>query len=262
MTCEALMQTVLSFAKRPTWKGDLDGMKEREELFYQKFLPLAPRTCAVLSLVIVGLIALHSRLLLAEPLALDTNPPKHNPLLIQPYVYGFAPAKTKRSERMQFAAALLHDFRAIDSAVASLSPNQRDWINKEYFGALKASENRYSQKIFDAMDTLEFATFVVKELWLYNLLPMLEWLSSDKRLDYSVSSEMTYWFYLPKKFTYAQQFQNSLQQLVRRNTFLKQILDNQSINKNLDLYAGNLALQSGLIQETIIEPYMRGALSE
>ena len=186
------------------------------------------------------------------------DPPRHNPLLALPRILS-GEAKIKRSQRIQFASHLLRHFRQIDSVVVGLSPEQRQWLDREYFDVIKEAGNRYTQKSLDVHQTVEYSTFIVKDVWLYNALPILQWLADDNPAHYIVLSEITYWSWLCKRFTAGVDMQQALQNLTRRNPSLKKVLDDRELG-DLEFYALNLALRAGEIHETIIEPWMMGQL--
>ena len=166
-----------------------------------------------------------------------------------------------RLKRNDIAKRLLTSFETIDGAVAGLSPDQRAWLERELFGALKASGGVYTQRVLDAQNTMEFSAYVVKDVYLYNLIPILSWLAAGQPPDYSFQREIVYWAYVSKALASMFDFQNAVQFLTQRNRDLQRVTGRRFFGSTVDLIAANLSLQSQMIQQGIIEPFVRGDLT-
>ena len=192
-----------------------------------------------------------------KPRASISDPPDYDPLQAPPYVCGGDHVPANRPQRIGIAVGLLNDLQDISSVISNLSPTQRRWLQTEYFDALKLSGYKYTQSILDVTNTPEYATFMVKDRYLYSLLPILRWLSSEAPAQYTAAFEVRYWTWVSKRLTSAVEFQNALQILVRKNSALTEILFSRK-QYPVGFLAYNLALEACAIQERIIEPYING----
>jgi uncharacterized membrane protein len=145
--------------------------------------------------------------------------------------------------------------------VATLSPSQRDWLRRIYYGEIAAPGKLISQKTLDAQDTVEYRTHVIKDLYLFNLLPVLEWLSRPDAADYTLRLEIIYWVSTAKRLASSHDFQTAVIFLARKNSALR-TLTSQEFGSDSHFLTANMSLRSQQILESILEPYVQGALVE
>lgn len=181
---------------------------------------MAPRSLFNATVLALAVIVVAAGDRPAGGASVGLNPPDYDPLIVDPLMTGGVFTRN-HTERIKWAKGILGGLKEIDDKLVALSPSQRDWLRQNYFGEISRAGNKHTQKSLDAMDTVEYRTHVVKDIYLFNLLPVLEWLARPEVPNYSLHLEITYWAAVAKRLAAADDFQSAVLFLARKNPSLR-----------------------------------------
>lgn len=161
-----------------------------------------------------------------------------------------------RQQRVELARAWLRAFDALDAAMPTLSPREEEWVQQEYDEELRRNGRRFTQRLFNAIDSREFNIREVRR-WTVNVRRAL----NGAIIANEPQAEMASWAYLVQQFTDSQ----STNQLVRLhilNVIPAHIMPFMPSGARVDreIYLSNVLIQANAVARNILTPYLTGLI--
>jgi hypothetical protein len=180
------------------------------------------------------------------------------PNIVDAYIIDQIGPLSDKSQRRDLASKLLKHFTQLDNSFADITPDEKDWLNKNYYEKIKKNRTLTAETMEISDTKIYHASEAKSTIAAY--LEILERLKDEKN-DLNLDDEIILWETLSSYFEMSYNFVNDITYLAKNSKSVNDVFDwkkNPSDTfSSLETYFGNLVLQSYTISNSITLPYLK-----